>query len=151
MESDTTCIVQYLVSSRMARNIIEAGIAEAERVGHALSFAIVDTAGHLVASARMDGAGPVTIEIARGKAFATAATGGQPGDSLAQRFQENPQVWGNAGSLGYGAPMLPAAGSLPIKIDGRVVGAIGASGAPSAVDVAVISAALNAVIGSANK
>lgn len=147
MESDSTCIVQYLVSCRMARKLIDAAIDEAERLGHTLSFAVVDTAGHLVASARMDGAPFVTVEIARGKAFASAATGGQPGDNLDQRYRDNPMVWGNAGSLGYGAPMLPAIGSLPIRIDGRVIGAIGASGAPSAVDVAVITAAIEAVVG----
>ncbi len=147
MESDSTCIVQYLVSCRMARKLIDAGIAEAESLGHTLSFAVVDTAGHLVASARMDGAPFITVEIARGKAFASAATGGQPGDNLDQRYRDNPMVWGNAGPLGYGAPMLPAVGSLPIKLDGRVIGAIGASGAPSAVDVAVITAAIEAVVG----
>ncbi|WP_019832853.1 GlcG/HbpS family heme-binding protein [Sphingomonas sp. PR090111-T3T-6A] len=148
MESDSTCIVQYLVSCQMARKLIDAGIAEADRRGVALSFAVVDTAGHLVASARMDGAPFVTVEVARGKAFACAATGGQPGDNLDQRYRENPMVWGNASALGYGAPMLPAIGSLPIRIDGRVIGAIGASGAPSAVDVAVITAALDAVVSS---
>ncbi|WCM28585.1 heme-binding protein [Sphingomonas sp. QA11] len=147
MESDSTCIVQYLVSCRMARTLIDAGIAEADRLGHTLSFAVVDSSGHLVASARMDGAPFVSVEIARGKAFASAATGGQPGDNLDQRYRENPMVWGNAGPLGYGAPMLPAVGSLPIKLDGRVIGAIGASGAPSAVDVAVITATLEAVVG----
>lgn len=147
MESNSTCIVQYLVSCRMARKLIDAGIVEAERLGHTLSFAVVDTAGHLVASARMDGAPFVTVEIARGKAFASAATGGQPGDNLEQRYRENPMVWGNAGPLGYGAPMLPAVRSIPIKIDGRVVGAIGASGAPSAIDVAIITTALEAVVG----
>ncbi|WP_342248966.1 GlcG/HbpS family heme-binding protein [Sphingomonas sp. OTU376] len=151
MESDSTCIVQYLVSCRMARKLIDTAIDEAERLGHALSFAVVDTAGHLVAAARMDGAPFVTIEIARGKAFASAATGGQPGDNLDQRYRDNPMVWGNAGSLGYGAPMLPAVGSLPIRIDGRVIGAIGASGAPSAIDVQVITAALEAVVGLAAK
>ncbi len=148
MESDSTCMVQYLVSCQMARKLISAGIAEADRLGIALSFAVVDTAGHLVSSARMDGAPFVTIEIARGKAFACAATGGQPGDNLEQRYRENPMVWGNASTLGYGAPMLPAVGSLPIKIDGRTIGAIGASGAPSAVDVAVITVAIKAVLGS---
>ena len=147
MASDSTCIVQYLISCRMARKLIDAGIDEADRLGHTLSFAVVDTAGHLVASARMDGAPFVTVEVARGKAFASAATGGQPGDNLDQRYRENPMVWGNAGPLGYGAPMLPAVGSLPIRIDGRVIGAIGASGAPSAVDVAIITAAIEAVVG----
>src|ERR1700722_9532298 len=64
-----------------------------------LSFALVDAAGHLVAAARMDGAPFMTIEVARGKAFACVATGGQPGSALAKRYQENPMVWGIAGVL----------------------------------------------------
>lgn len=121
--------------------MIDAGIAEAASRGHALSFVVLDAAGHLVASARMDGAPFVTIDIARGKAFASVATGGQPGSNLDQRYRENPMVWGNAGPLGQGAPMLPARGSLPLLLDGRLIGAIGASGAPSEIDEAIIAVA----------
>jgi uncharacterized protein GlcG (DUF336 family) len=147
LESDSTCIVLNLISYDMARRVLDAGIAEAQALGHALSFAVVDAAGHLVAAARMDGAPFVTTEIARGKAFASVATGGQPGDNLDQRYRENPMVWGNAGPLGYGAPMLPARGSLPLKLDGRLIGAIGASGAPSDVDEAIIAVAARAITG----
>lgn len=151
MESESTCIVLNLVSYAMARQLIDAAIAEATRRGHALSIAVVDSAGHLVASARMDGAPFVTVEIARGKAFASVATGGQAGGNLDQRYRENPMVWGNAGPLGYGAPMLPARGSLPLRLDGRLIGAIGASGAPSDVDEAIIEAAAGAVLGTTGK
>jgi uncharacterized protein GlcG (DUF336 family) len=57
-------------------------------------------------------------------------------------------VWGNAGPLGYGAPLFPAQGALPIHLDGVLVGAIGASGAPSAIDEAVIAEAIGAIGGS---
>jgi uncharacterized protein GlcG (DUF336 family) len=79
----------------------------------------------------MDGAPFVTSEVARGKAFAIVATGGVPGDELAKRYVENPQVWSNASSLGWGAPLLPSRGAYPVYIGGVLVGAVGASGAPS--------------------
>lgn len=134
-----------LISYDQAQQAIAAGIAYAREKGFALSFVVLDSAGHLVAAARMDGAPFVTIEVARGKAFASAATGGQPGSALAQRYLENPMVWGVAGSLGYGAPMLPATGSLPIWLDGALIGTMGASGAPSAVDEAAIKQAIEAI------
>lgn len=136
-----------LISLEAAQAAVAAGVAFARERDLKLSFAVLDSAGHLVAAARMDGAGFVTVEVARGKAFACAATGGQPGAALAQRFQENPMVWGNAGPLGYGAPLLPARGSLPIYLGGAFVGAMGASGAPSEVDEAALAHAIAAIGG----
>jgi glc operon protein GlcG len=134
-----------------AQAAIAAGVDFAKGKGLALSFVVVDSAGHLVASARMDGAAFITVDIARGKAFASAATGGQPGFALAKRFHENPMVWGNAGPLGSGAPMLPAQGSLPIFFDKVFVGAMGASGAPSEVDEAAIAHAVAAIGGTTSR
>lgn len=145
MTNATSLRTLTLVGYEEASRAIAAGIAFAKDKGVTLSFAVVDTAGHLVAAARMDGAPFVTIEIARGKAFASAATGGQPGRALAQRYLDNPMVWGLAGPLGYGAPMLPAAGSLPIWRDGVLLGAMGASGAPSDVDEAALAHAIQAI------
>ncbi len=81
----------------------------------------------------------------RGKAYASVATGGQPGSALAQRFLDNPMVWGNVASLGLGAPLLPATGSMPIFFGGDLVGAIAASGAPSEVDEAAVLAGILAI------
>jgi glc operon protein GlcG len=145
VEHEHTTIILNLISYDLARHVIDAGIADAAKRGVRLSFAVVDSAGHVVATARMDGAPFVTTEVARGKAFACVATGGQPGRALADRYRDNPMVWGNAGGLGYGGPLLPAAGSLPIRLDGRLIGAIGASGAPSEIDEAVIAIAIAAI------
>ena len=136
-----------LISYSDAMTAISAAAAFAQERGVALSFVILDPAGHLVASARMDGAPFITIEVARGKAFACAATGGVPGAALAQRFRDNPMVWGNAGTLGYGAPMLPAQGALPIRKQGILIGAMGASGAPSDIDAEVVAQAIAAIGG----
>jgi len=136
-----------LVCYEQAHAAIAAGIEFARAGGVGLSFVVVDSAGHLVAAARMDGAPFVTIEVARGKAFACAATGGQPGSALAQRYRDNPMVWGNVASLGFGAPLLPAIGGLPIFLQGQFAGAMGASGARSEVDEAAVRHAIDSIGG----
>src|SRR5258708_10801752 len=115
--------------------------------GVKLSFVVVDAAGHLVAAGRMDGAPFVTIEVARGKAYASVATGGQPGSALAQRFLENPMVWGNAAGLGLGAPLLPATVSLPILCGRYFVGALPACAPTPASDLGACTASYPAVNG----
>ena len=136
---------QLLISYRKANEAIAAAMEYARDKGAKLSFVVVDAAGHLVAAGRMDGAPFITIEVARGKAYASVATGGQPGSALAQRFLENPMVWGNVAGLGLGAPLLPATGSLPIFFHGDLVGAIAASGAPSEIDEAAVLAGILAI------
>jgi glc operon protein GlcG len=150
-EQESETVNQSLISYRKANDAIAATMDYARGKGVMLSVVVVDTAGHLVAAGRMDGASFITIEVARGKAYACAATGGQPGSALAQRFRDNPMVWGNAADLGYGAPMLPAIGSLPIFFGKNLVGAIAASGAPSEVDEAAVHAGILAINASSSR
>ncbi|MDE1005510.1 MAG: heme-binding protein [Paraburkholderia fungorum] len=138
-------LTRSTISYAQASKVVEASIAFAQTKNLQLSIVVLDTGGHVVSSARMDGAGFVTIEVARGKAFAVVATGGTPGDVLAKRYEENPMVWGNVASLGYGAPLLPARGSLPIFLNGSLIGAIAASGAPSELDEQAVRAGIAAI------
>ena len=138
-------LTRAVISYAQASKVIEATIGFARSKNLQLSIVVLDTGGHVVSSARMDGAGFVTIEVARGKAFAVVATGGTPGDVLAKRYEDNPMVWGNVASLGYGAPLLPARGSIPIYLNGALVGAVGASGAPSELDEQAIRAGIAAI------
>ena len=144
-EHESQSMNQPLISYRKAGDAIAAAMNYARGKGVTLSFVVVDTAGHLVAAGRMDGAPFITIEVARGKAYACAATGGQPGSALAQRFRDNPMVWGNVAGLGFGAPLLPAIGSLPIVFGKELVGAMGASGALPEVDEAAVLAGILAI------
>lgn len=150
-EHESESMNQSLITYRKANEAIAAAMDYARAKGVTLSFVVVDTAGHLVAAGRMDGAPFITIEVARGKAFACVATGGQPGSALAQRFRDNPMVWGNTAGLGYGAPMLPATGSLPIYLGKNLVGAIAASGAPSDVHEAAVAAGISAINASSSR
>lgn len=138
------------ITLAQATHLIEGARNYAHSKSLTISIVVLDTAGYLVASARMDGAPFVTPEIARGKAYAAIATGGVAGDELAGRFTQNPMVWSNTASLGYGAPLLPAEGALPIFINGTLAGSVGASGAPSDEDVNAIRAGI-ASIGATTK
>jgi glc operon protein GlcG len=138
------------ITLTQALRLIEGARKYADSKAFKISIVVLDTAGYLVTSQRMDGAPFVTPEIARGKAYAAIATGGVPGDELAARFTQNPMVWSNTAALGYGAPLLPAEGALPIYLNGALAGSVGASGAPSDEDVHAIEAGI-AAIGATSK
>ena len=105
-----------------------------------MTFAVVDTGGHLVALERMDGASFVTAEIATGKAY-TAVAFKAPSADLAKRFEGRDQFTASIGVATHGRFTL-GMGGIPVTVDGEVVGAIGASGGTGEQDVAVVEAAL---------
>jgi uncharacterized protein GlcG (DUF336 family) len=107
---------------------IEAGVAKARELGFLVAVAVVDEAGHLVACHRMDGALWITPEIARAKANAAAAFRTTTHD-LEARFAGNRQLFASnvAGLDGY--QLIFGRGAVPVLDDGRIVGAVGVSGA----------------------
>jgi glc operon protein GlcG len=133
------------ISFATSMKLLDVATRAAQAHHLALSFAIVDPGGHLVAAVRMDGAPFASLDFARGKAFASVALGGQSGATLEQRFKENPSEYTNMGGAGYYAPFLPARGALPVFIGGRLAGAVGASGAPSEVDEEAVKGAIEAI------
>ena len=111
-----------------ARAAIERGIARAQALGFKVAVAVVDDAGHLVACERMDGALWVTPEIARAKANAAAAFQATTHD-LETRFATARALFaGNVASLGD-YKFVFGRGGVPLVAAGRVVGAVGVSGA----------------------
>jgi glc operon protein GlcG len=107
---------------------IATGIARARELGFNVAIAVVDEAGHLVASHRMDGAIWVAPEIARAKANAAAAFQATTLD-LEERFNKGRQLFaGNVAALGD-YQFVFGRGGVPIVEAGRVVGAVGVSGA----------------------
>ena len=106
---------------------IDRGLAKARELGFLVAIAVVDEAGHLVASHRMDGALWVTPEIARAKANAAAAFRSST-DDLESRFTARALFAGNVATLGD-YQFVFGKGGVPIQADGRVIGAVGVSGA----------------------
>lgn len=114
-----------------AHKVIAAALAEAQK-GPPSSVFVVDNSGAVVAAERMDGAFPASAKIAMGKAE-TAAAFWQSAGNL-----ENAANGGRAALLSSGYVVMQ--GGIPLKIDGKVVGAVGVSGGNKDQDEAVAKA-----------
>jgi glc operon protein GlcG len=132
------------VTYEQAQRMIQAAMADSQSKNYLSAFVVLDGGGHVIASGRMDGARLNTMEFARGKAYASVFAG-RPSGPLQESYTNNPGLWGNAASLGYGGPLLPSRGALPIMINGQVAGAMGASGGPGQEDENAVRAGLTAV------
>jgi glc operon protein GlcG len=123
-----------------ARQCIARGLARAQELGFRVAIAVVDEAAHLVACERMDGALWVTPEIARAKANAGAAFRATTQD-LEERFTKRMLFADNIATLGA-YQFVFGKGGIPLVEDGRIVGAVGVSGAvPAEHDHAIAEAA----------
>lgn len=128
------------LSLEQARGCIARGIAKARALGFEVAVAVVDEAGHLIACDRMDGALWVTPEIARAKANAAAGFRASTQD-LEERFTRRMLFADNVATLGDYAFVF-GKGGVPVVEGGRVVGAVGVSGAvPADNDHAIADAA----------
>jgi glc operon protein GlcG len=129
----------------LARGLIAAAEDEARSRELRLSFAVVDSGGHVVALARMDGADWITPEVALGKAW-TAAAFRAPSDAQGQKAKDLVAFAGSISAATHGR-YTPQIGGLPLEIDGAVAGAMGASGATGQEDEQVVRAAIEATLG----
>jgi uncharacterized protein GlcG (DUF336 family) len=90
-----------------------------------MNIAVADSGGNLVSHVRMDGAWIGSIDISINKAF-TARAFDITTKALAAHSQSGGQFFGIHVS-NHGRVMI-FAGGIPLKRDGKVVGAIGVSG-----------------------
>lgn len=117
-----------MLTLKEARAAIDRGVAKAQELGFKVAVAVVDSAGHLVACDRMDGALWITPEIARAKANAAAAFQATT-QNLEERFATARALFaGNVASLGD-YKLVFGRGGVPLVAGDRVVGAVGVSGA----------------------
>ena len=124
----------------VAQALIVRATEEARARGFRLAFAVVEPSGELVAFGRMDDVQYGSIDVAQAKARSAARF------RTASSLAEERLAGGRLALLAIDG-IVPVAGGVPIVVDGRVVGAIGVSGAASADDDAVARAAIAAVIG----
>ncbi|ROR23154.1 uncharacterized protein GlcG (DUF336 family) [Comamonas sp. BIGb0124] len=121
------------------KTIAAAAEAEALKNNWAVSIAIVDDGGHLLWLQRLDGAAPISAQIAPAKAQ-TAAWG--------RRESKGYEDVINQGRTSFlSAPALKGMleGGVPILKDGQVIGAIGVSGVKSTEDVQIGKAGIAAL------
>ena len=107
-----------------ALQLVQAAHAEAEAIDLAITAVVVDESGRLVALGRMDGARPISVDIAMNKAY-TAASFKQPTDELKSVAG---QAWFQSLIVSSNGKVTAGGGAIPIVDGGQVVGAIAVAG-----------------------
>lgn len=130
-----------MVKLEDARRIIAAAEKKAAELGQPMNIAVADDGGNLVAHVRMDGAWLGSIDISIKKAFTARAFDISTKD-LATQSQSGGQFFGIHAS-NDGRVMI-FAGGIPLKRNGKVVGAIGVSGGSGEQDHSVAAAGAGA-------
>jgi len=120
-----------------AKRVIAAAEKKAVEIGQPQNIAVADAGGNLIAHERMDGAWMGSIDISIKKAF-TARAFDIPTKDLAALSQPGKPFYGIHAS-NEGRVMI-FAGGIPLKRDGKIVGAIGVSGGSGEQDQAVAEA-----------
>ncbi|MEZ5606238.1 MAG: heme-binding protein [Burkholderiaceae bacterium] len=115
--------------------------AEAEALKHhwSVTIAIVDDGGHLLHLNRLDGAAPMSAQVAPAKARSAA---------LGRRESKGYEDMINGGRTAFlSVPGMDGLmeGGVPIMVDGQCVGAVGVSGVKSPEDAQVARAGIAAL------
>jgi uncharacterized protein GlcG (DUF336 family) len=127
----------FMIQLADARRIIAAAEKKAAEIGQPMNIAVADAGGNLVAHVRMDNAWMGSIDISIKKAWTSRAFDITTKD-LATHSQSGGQFFGiNASNDGK---VMIFAGGIPLKKDGKVIGAIGVSGGSGDQDHAVAEA-----------
>jgi glc operon protein GlcG len=121
------------------KTMVAAAESEAQKRNVQVTICIMDESGNLLFLQKADGATLNTIQFAQKKAKYAALYGRPSGvaeDSLKK---------GDLAILAF-PDGFPNRGGLPIKVDGKTIGAIACSGAASEVDEAISQAAIDALL-----
>src|SRR5436305_1090164 len=110
------------ITNEQAKAVAGAALAEARKNHSPMAVAIVGPAGELVYFEKMDGTQLASIEIAQGKAR-TAVMFRRPSKAFADQYAA-----GNTAFMTFPEKPIASEGGVPITVNGKIVGAIGASG-----------------------
>jgi uncharacterized protein GlcG (DUF336 family) len=126
-----------MITLKDAKRIIEAAEKKAAEIGQPMNIAVADQGGNLITHVRMDGAWLGSIDISIKKAYTSRAFDIATKE-LASHSQSGGQFFGIHAS--NDGKIMIFAGGIPLKVDGKVVGAIGVSGGSGEQDHAVAEA-----------
>jgi glc operon protein GlcG len=110
-----------------AQAVIAAAVAEAAKHDWKMNVAVVDSGGNLVAFARMDGAQFASVPISEHKARTAASFRRET------KIFENGIQGGNVYQLTLDG-VIGSRGGIPLVENGKLIGAIGASGGTGSQD-----------------
>jgi glc operon protein GlcG len=117
------------ISLENAKKVAAPAIAEATKNNWTVAVAVVDPAGNLVYYEKMDntqlGSANVAVDKARSASLFKRPT---------KAFQDALAAGGDSVRLLRLQGVVPVEGGIPLVVEGKIVGAIGVSGATSAQD-----------------
>jgi uncharacterized protein GlcG (DUF336 family) len=129
-------ISKPVMTSEDALQILQAAQNEARRQAWAVSIAVCDDGGHLLAFVRLPGANIASATISQAKARTAAHM---------RRETQGIEDMVNEGRFAFlSAPGLEGmlGGGVPVLVDGQCVGAVGVSGVKPTEDAQVAKAGL---------
>ncbi len=128
------------ISLEQAKKVIAGAEAEAKKNKWTMVIVVLDSGGNLVMLERMDGTQLGSIEAAKDKAY-SAVLYRRP----TKVFQDLVGQGGANLRLLRLSGASPLEGGIPILVDGKIVGAVGVSGAASEQDAQVAKAGADAL------
>ena len=127
------------LSLEKAKKIIRVGEKKAKEMNIAAVFAVVNPEGNLIIEERMDNAILVSIEVAYKKAYTAAAL---------KLNTEDLTALVQPGAMFYGLQSDPKyivfGGGMLLKVDGKIVGAVGVSGGSAQQDIEIAKTCVEA-------
>lgn len=110
------------ITNEQAKTVAAAAVAEAKKNNWRMAVAIVGPTGELVYFEKMDGTQLASVEIAQSKAR-TAVLFRRPSKAFADQYAA-----GNRAFTTFPEKPVASEGGVPIIVNGKIIGAIGASG-----------------------
>jgi glc operon protein GlcG len=110
------------ITNEQAKTVAAAALTEAKKNNSPIAVAIVGPAGELVYFEKMDGTQLASIDIAQGKAR-TAVMFRRPSKAFADQYAAR-----NRAFTSFPEQPVASEGGVPIVVEGKIIGAIGASG-----------------------
>ena len=129
------------ITSAEAQKVCDAGVAKARELDHRITITVVDSGLEIRAVRRMDGARGYNFDLSYRMAY-TAGLLKRTGEDMAAIPSRG---WYHALSAARGGKITVALGCLPIRRGDEVIGAVGVSGAPDAIDLVVAEAGIAAL------
>ena len=126
------------ITNEQAKGVAAAAFAEAKKNNWRMAIAIVGPAGELVYFEKMDGTQMASAKIAQGKAR-TAVMFRRPSKSFADQYAA-----GNTAIMTFPERPVASEGGVPIVVNGKIIGAVGASGGTGQQDGVAAAAGASA-------
>ncbi len=140
--SDDLVRQQRHLTLEVAELVLGAAVDRAEELDVTAAIVVTDAAGGVSTLARLDGAPPISIRHALGKASSASGMGRSTDEFLEKRLTQDDVLWR---AIGGRSDAFVTPGGYPLKIDGRVVGAIGVATARHEHDSAIAQAGVAAL------